>query len=44
MKAIRAINEFFLADADEEIAVSEYCWFYIPYALIGLMVIIVAFS
>ncbi|MGE6487745.1 hypothetical protein [Paenisporosarcina sp. NPDC076898] len=44
MKVIRSISEYFLADADEEIPVSELCWFYVPYILVAIIVLLTALS
>jgi len=44
MQVIRSINEYFLAEADEEIPVSELCWFYIPYATVAIIVLFTALS
>lgn len=44
MQVIRAINEYFLHDADEQLDFSEYAWFYGSYSAAAIMVIVVAFS
>lgn len=37
MKVIQTLNEYFIADADEEIPVSDFIWFY--GVIIGMIII-----